>query len=417
MLASDVRTRTLELVRAIAESMSAEPSSIPSESDSQTLVYVEAIARKQGILPPIPRRDMSTVTTSIGTTGRDYSTITAWEADLDNSGIYSASDVAIGECYNDSAFDEEFTIDGGGTVGLGSVVLSVASGERHDGTPGSGARIVRTGTNSNIVHLNEGRDCTVQWLEIDGNEVSNLRLLYMQSSGNVNAIATNCLVHSNHATGATKVGVGIAGGGGASSLYSFQNSFLFNVRNDLGRTAGTVYGITEGTSRPCSLLNCTIGDVSAANTSGAVSGVDFGDDAVNTIKNVISGGHSNGGAGAVTAFLDSNYTTADAATNMADDTTASGTDSIDSAALSDQVVSTTRGSEDYHLKTGADAINAGTDIGTTPSGVEIDIDGRDRDAEGDTWDIGAHEYVAVAGGNAPTSLFYGPFVGSFGGPI
>ena len=80
-------------------------------------------------------------------------------------------------------------------------------------------------------------------------------------------------------------------------------------------------------------------------------------------------------------------------------------------------MSTTGGSEDLHLKAGADAIDAGTDLGTTPTGVNYDIDGRDRDAEGDVWDIGADEYVAVGGAIAPTSIFYGPLVGPFGGPI
>jgi len=82
--------------------------------------------------------------------------------------------------------------------------------------------------------------------------------------------------------------------------------------------------------------------------------------------------------------------------NLASDTTASGTGSLDSKTAANQFVSTTGGSEDLHLKSGADAIDAGTDLGTTPSGVEIDIDGRDRDAEGDTWDMGAHELVAAA---------------------
>jgi hypothetical protein len=64
----------------------------------------------------------------------------------------------------------------------------------------------------------------------------------------------------------------------------------------------------------------------------------------------------------------------------------------------DEYVSTVGGSEDLHLKAGADCIDAGTDLGTTPTGVNYDIDNRDRDAEGDTWDIGADEYVAIGGG-------------------
>ena len=47
---------------------------------------------------------MATVTKTIGTGSRDYSTITAWEADLDTGSIYSSGDDAVGEVYNDSSF-------------------------------------------------------------------------------------------------------------------------------------------------------------------------------------------------------------------------------------------------------------------------------------------------------------------------
>ena len=76
---------------------------------------------------------------------RYYSTITLWEAGLDDTGLYSSGDDAVGECYDDSTFNEQGTINDGDTVGLDSVTLSVASGERHDGTAGSGARLVLTG--------------------------------------------------------------------------------------------------------------------------------------------------------------------------------------------------------------------------------------------------------------------------------
>ena len=91
---------------------------------------------------------MATITKSIGTSSRDYSTITAWEADLDNTGIYTSGDDAVGECYNDTAFDEDATINGGNTVGLNSVTLTVADGERHDGTEGTGARLVYSGSST-----------------------------------------------------------------------------------------------------------------------------------------------------------------------------------------------------------------------------------------------------------------------------
>ena len=58
-------------------------------------------------------------------------------------------------------------------------------------------------------------------------------------------------------------------------------------------------------------------------------------------------------------------------------------------------VSTATGSEDLHISQSSVCIGEGVDLGTT-NGVNIDINGRDRDDMGDTWDIGAHEFTAVA---------------------
>jgi hypothetical protein len=91
---------------------------------------------------------------------------------------------------------------------------------------------------------------------------------------------------------------------------------------------------------------------------------------------------------------------------MSEDATATGTGSLTSKTYADQFESTTEGSEDFHLKTGADAIDAGVDL-SDPSGVEIDIDGTTRTAEGATWDMGADEYVVtgwVSGGEVKKHL-------------
>ena len=83
---------------------------------------------------------MATVTKTIGATGRDYSTIVLWEADLDDADDYNADDDAVGECYDDADFDMngDFTLDGGdlddGSGDLATVRLTVAEGHRHDGT-------------------------------------------------------------------------------------------------------------------------------------------------------------------------------------------------------------------------------------------------------------------------------------------
>jgi len=60
------------------------------------------------------------------------------------------------------------------------------------------------------------------------------------------------------------------------------------------------------------------------------------------------------------------------------------------------------GSEDLHLDVDSVCREAGVDLGTT-NGVNIDIDGTDRDATGVTWDIGADQ-ASVKAGSAGTAF-------------
>ena len=89
---------------------------------------------------------MATVTKTIGTSSRDYSTIVAWEADLSDDSIYADTNDAVGVMYADSTFtDATVTINGGISIGgssgadLDSVTLTVVAASRHDGTAESGA--------------------------------------------------------------------------------------------------------------------------------------------------------------------------------------------------------------------------------------------------------------------------------------
>jgi hypothetical protein len=74
---------------------------------------------------------------------------------------------------------------------------------------------------------------------------------------------------------------------------------------------------------------------------------------------------------------------------------ATGTEGLQNMVAADIFANVTGGSEDLHLKAGAAAIDTGTDLGT--GSFSFDIDNRDRDAQGDVWDLGADEYVAVSG--------------------
>ena len=117
----NTNARTLKLLEAIADQL-APPlgrENLPRSADSKQRILqtTEEVARRLGILPALPsEEEMATVTYSIGTSGRDYSTVTSWEADLDNGALYSSGDDAVGECYNDSAFSDGAVINGGGTI-------------------------------------------------------------------------------------------------------------------------------------------------------------------------------------------------------------------------------------------------------------------------------------------------------------
>ena len=106
------------------------------------------------------------------------------------------------------------------------------------------------------------------------------------------------------------------------------------------------------------------------------------------------------------------------ATNLSDDTTDSSYNAEDfdvskndATALTGKslaeidFVSTSAGSEDLHLDTSSVCLEAGTDLGTT-GGVNIDIDGTDRNASEVSWDIGADQRsTASAASNAAFMLF------------
>lgn len=336
---------------------------------------------------------MATITETIGTTSRDHSTITLWEANLDDDPTYDSGDDAVGECYNDSVFDEVVVIDGGSTIGLASIKLTVANGEEHDGTAGNGVRIVETaGTGAIILDCADNTvDITLELLEFDLNDSAGTGV----DTGTKNVAVHRIIIHSTTRSSGDIKGVVFKGDGTATQ--NITNSIIYDLVSTSsggGKCAGVEGPSASGPTINC--MNITVHNVSNDNGNGFGFCYRLFDVSKKVYKNLVGTDPSGTSSGNIACYSDASYDTADATHNLASDTTASGTGSIDSATTADQFVSTTVGSEDLHLKLGSDAIDAGTDLGTTPSGVEIDIDGRDRDSEGDTWDMGAHEFVAAA---------------------
>jgi hypothetical protein len=330
---------------------------------------------------------MATITKSIGATGRDYSTVTLWEADLDNGAVYAASDTAVGEMYNDSTFVESPTINGGGTIVLAGIVLQPATGQGHTGTA-NGAVIQGTLTCGG----GTGRSHNLIGLRLTAGRYANI---------GITSVVTmrRCIGHNTNNTSTGIVSSMFTGNNGGATGSGAGPRFLNCIGWKFAQTGGGsrsayMFGLAEGT-RYGQAWNCTAWGLTG-NGTGVVANF-LGNSANSMAKNCIGMGAASTGGGAVTDFL----TPLTQEYNMSEDATAAGTGSLTSKVVANQFVSTAGGSEDLHLKAGADAINAGNDYATTPTNVQFDIDNYDRDTTGVTWDIGADEYVSAGGSTQP----------------
>lgn len=371
---------------------------------------------------------MATITKTIGTNSRDYSTMLLWEADLPDNTIYSDGDLAVGECYNDSTFDMQGTylyIDGGNISGGGQhakITLTVAEGERHDGTAGTGVRIVSTSAHNRIYMRPKKTtvgNVTVEWIELNNNGRDTISV---NSSGSSNTIPClrNCIIHNGMRSLLQAY---------SKDILAMNNLFYHGGAEDNGTVTGVDLDLeTAG----CGFLNNTVYGITTDSNSKAYGVRVRRNDSDSVIKNNIAmGTTSNGGSSKEYDFYwpssTSNITPLNCMSSDGTADDAGGSDNLVDKTGSSQFISTTAGSEDLRLKAGADAIDAGVDLGTSPDGVNTDIAGRDRDSEGDTWDIGAHEFVVVVVeptrntitilSDAPVSSCDADADGEAGGPI
>ena len=342
---------------------------------------------------------MATVTKTIGTSSRDYSTIQAWEDDLDVGATYSSGDDAVGECYNDSAFNETVTINGGGTVGLNSITLTVASGERHDGTAGTGARIDASSTPKNIVVTTSVNPITIEWLEIDENTLEQSGSIEIIEGRNYSGEARYryLLIHHADATVST-YGIYVEGSNSFAArciVYAMDNSADFGAFNH-------AFHIGDNMNNAGGAYNCTAHDITSGHPSPSNRGFrnDGGgfDVMAPFVKNCLATNCDDACFHWGGSFQKGDYNCSSDAT--ADDVEVTTNSSVINVTTANQYVSTTGGSEDLHLKSGADAIDVAADLVNTPVGVKTDIDEYDVDAGGDTWDMGADEFQS-AGATTP----------------
>ncbi len=327
------------------------------------------------------------------TTKRTHATITLWESLLDNTDLYDSSDEAFGELYDDTDFgDTAMTFDGGGDVGLAKMTLSVAAGERHDGTADSGARLLATATISSFLTVAAFEpNYFLEWIDFDC--ATNAVVAAVRMNATPMGMA-RCLIHeSTEPTSFTQL---FRNDNRATGTDIFVNNIIYSATST-GTNSVRGMLFQQITDQVIWVVNNTIHNINS--DSGSSIGEQDDDLTGMTIQNMLItdvGTECFGGGGHTNATVDH---------NAASDATTEGTGSIDDITTADQYVSTVAGTEDLHLKAGSAVDDEGVDKEQTPAQVNIDINGRDRHAEGDTWSIGAHQFVAAAGGGPIARTF------------
>ena len=363
---------------------------------------------------------MATVTKTIGATGRDYSTITAWEADLDNDTPYDASDDAVGECYDDADFDMQgdFTLDGGATLGLATVKLTVAEGERHDGTAGTGVRVYTSTTTAYrwipVPPNTTKYSLIIEWLELDGSDEGAANQLYSANSAPSSSYVTmlrNCILHNTEKRLINST----------SRDTRIQNNLLYNcgINKNSSQTIG-IYLRNRDTG--CGFYNNTMHYIRSGSTSASAK-LQFLYNSQNwsttrIINNLatsfdLPNSSSTLKYGFYSGASKTPYSNTDRYKNNADETESAITYMLDGTVGSSACItgvtpaniynSTTYGSEDLRLKDNTEILGSGADVGTS-NNLSIDIEGYDRD-DASAWDIGADQFVAATTVGASFAMF------------
>ena len=323
----------------------------------------------------------SSYSQATGTFKRTYSTITSWESDLDNTAIYSSGDDAIGECYKDSNFNEAFTINGGGTVGLDSVKLTAPAGQRHDGTAGSGVvNVYNSGTQSTSVISRQNTTISFMEYHMGSNSVNN-RAVTVSTSAYTDIIFSQNIIHN--LTGSFPIAIFFDDGNSASDTRYCHNNLIYDIDDNDDR----VKAVLISGSYPLKVWNNTTYLIRTG--SGSKNAYSFACDTASTameVKNCLAIMTSSVG----TEGFALNYTS-DSDYNGSDFSTATG-NSNDLTSLTTAVFEDYDGTPpEFALADDSSPIGAGVDLGTT-GGVNIDITGRDRSSDS-SWSMGAFQFV------------------------
>jgi len=334
---------------------------------------------------------------TIGGTTPDYATIALWEAAIP-ANLITTDEIWRGEC-RDVTFSEADVALGSGvtTDATRYPILTREAGSNWDGTIANGPVVDEATGTATTNGYGLLIDC--DFFRVVGIRVSNSQTKNTGNSSMWACIATSagpgadstiaqCICHDANPTDYRTYALHHVSEPTSADTYNWLNNQAINLgaSGDRARAIAPAWWMTGITMN-------MIGNVVFNSDWASGFGMYVGDDGgsactANVYNNVMFS--NGGGVGYVTAGFGSS--TLNATNNGSSDTTTPGTSTFNSLTQATELVSVTGGSEDLHLDSGSTILGDGSDRGTTPTLVEIDIDGYDRDAGGDTWDIGSDQF-------------------------
>ena len=353
---------------------------------------------------------------------RAFSTITLFEEMIDDASpnYWGTTDDVVGELHADSNFTDA-TVNFNQKQSLSSVTLSVYEDDRHDGTAESGALWKPTtgsGHDVGIIRINID-NMIVEWLDISLHELdgTNTNKVIVFVGTNDDNIIRNNIFHDKDGDPGNNgcFCIHVLAAGASSDVISIFNNIVYRWENtDSNESASAInMNVWSGT---VNIYNNTVYYVDSHANNKNAEGYKFNGNSNQTanVKNNISHTVSANRIVYSRAFVDTGTGTSNVDYNLSTGDShptydAQGANSIIDVATDNSstpfFVSVAEGSEDLHLHASSPALEEGYDLGTT-NGVNIDIDGIDRDATGVTWDMGADQTsVASATTNAPFIMF------------
>ncbi|MHC4902274.1 MAG: DUF2341 domain-containing protein [Planctomycetota bacterium] len=294
------------------------------------------------------------------TISRAYNDAQSWET-ARGGDLVGDDRREVGVCYHDGAFTTGVNIRDNTTDATHYMTLTVAEGQRHDGTASSGARFDGV-ADDDVIELDDPYT-VVEWLEVSNFSGTAVEGISFGSTG-PNSLARNLLIHDfSGAKHAVIVG----------PTATLRNSIIYNGPEGVRITGGSADATIE---------NMTIWNV----TDDCVD-LDSGNSL--TLRNCIllgAGGDDLELDGTVNYLGYTMYST----WSGQDPAGFDGNNQSPPADLENLFYSITATSENLHLEdSGHNAVDTGLDLSSSFSG---DIDGETRSAP---WDLGADEVTAL----------------------